>query len=277
MNDESYLYLKRKLVKLTKIDLDNYKSQQMQRRLGNFIERYALKNIIEYCQLIESNPAELRKLLDFLTINVSEFFRDSHIFKHLETDIIPKLLTYTKYLNIWSAGCSRGQEPYSLAMMMETSFPSVKYRILATDIDQGALLIARSGGPYTHEDVRNVPDSVRSGFLSVNEGKYLVKDELKKRIDFRQQNLLGDPFDHNFDLIVCRNVTIYFTEQAKRELNNKFYSALKPNGVLFIGGTEVMLDAPQLGFSGAGVCFYQKKEPSKTSIEISGQKIAVSR
>ncbi len=261
MDDQEYLYLKRKLLKLTNIDLDSYKSQQMRRRLNMFFAHTGAKNVVDYGNMLEQNQDILEKLRNFLTINVSEFFRDSSPFEQLQTLILPQLLKNTPRLNIWSAGCSHGEEPYSIAMILENVSPYHNHRILATDIDEGALKQARVGGPYSPAEVKNAPSTLlRRYFTSSNEG-YMVKDKIRQRVEFRQQNLLCDEFEQGFDLIICRNVTIYFTEETKRELNKKFYHSLKDGGVLFIGGTEVMLDVVSVGFKGLGTSFYQKPAP----------------
>lgn len=260
MDDDSYLYLKKKIRKLTNINLDYYKNQQMRRRLDSFISRSETANIVEYCRIIQNNKDALRKLCDFITINVSEFYRDSQPFERLGTSILPKLLDRNPLLDIWSAGCSRGQEPYTIAMILESITPGKKHRILATDIDESALQTAITGGPYTSEDIKNLPVEFKNKYFTYSNEKYLVKSTLKDRVEFRQQNLLNDSFDKGFDLIICRNVTIYFTEEAKHELNFKFFNSLIDGGVLFIGSTEVMLDATKIGFVPMGVSFYQKPE-----------------
>jgi chemotaxis protein methyltransferase CheR len=260
LTEQEYTYLKRKVLKLTNINLDNYKSQQMRRRLDGFFAHIQAKTVVDYCHILERDPDMLEELRNFLTINVSEFFRDMTPFEQLRKIILPKLLKNTHRLNIWSAGCSHGQEPYSIAIILENIFPFHSHRILATDIDMDALRQARAGGPYSADDVKSVPPTLIRKYFSHSHGDYRVVDRIRHRVEFRQQNLLCDNFEKGFDLIICRNVTIYFTEEAKKELNKKFYQALKDGGVLFIGGTEVMLDVTSVGFKGLLASFYQKPE-----------------
>jgi chemotaxis protein methyltransferase CheR len=277
MDDESYLYLKRKILKLTDINLDEYKSQQMRRRLNTYLAHTGARSVVDYCHTIENNRDTLMALLDFLTINVSEFFRDINVFDKLQKSILPAILKNSQSkVNIWSAGCSKGQEPYTIAMIMESIAPSQTCRILATDIDEGALKIAKAGGPYTGDDVKNIPQSTYKRYFTAVDGKHMINDKLVKKIEFRQQNLLHDVFEKDFDLIICRNVTIYFTDEAKRELNKRFYNSLKNKGVLFIGGTEVMLDAQKIGFSGMGISFYQKNEIPRDIPDILKSRIPIS-
>lgn len=258
MEDSEFGLLKSKFLKLTGIDLDSYKSQQMRRRLGMFYSHSGASDITDFCQNLEKDRGALAKLMDFMTINVTEFFRDTVLFDRLRTSIIPELLANNTKLNIWSAGCSLGAEPYTIAIILENLFPFHNHRILATDLDEQALKQAKAGGPFRDADVRGVrPDFLRRFFRSEN-GAYWVTDKIRQRVEFHRQNLLTERFERGFDLIVCRNVTIYFTDEAKTNLNQRFFQSLKENGVLFIGGTEVMLDVTSLGFESLKSSFYRK-------------------
>lgn len=260
MEDKSYEYLKRKILKLTNIDLDSYKSQQMKRRLGMFLTHTRYENIVSYTAALERDEEMLQKLRNFITINVSEFFRDNSPFEYLQKNILPKLLKNNPSLNIWSAGCSRGQECYSVAMILSGISPGQNHRILATDIDEDSLKKAKDGGPYSSGDLKNVQQSFLKRYFTSSGGEYRVIDRIKHRVKVQELNLLNDKFERGFDLIICRNVTIYFTEETKRELNQRFLQSLNDGGVLFIGGTEVMLDAASIGFNQIGTSFYQKPE-----------------
>jgi chemotaxis protein methyltransferase CheR len=258
MNQEEYIYVKKKIRELTRFDLENYAGCQMMRRLDSFISRYKAANMADYFKLLENDARELEKLQDFLTIHVSEFFRDAAHFHILQEKVLPELLRQTKRLNIWSAGCSNGAEPYSVAMILENISPGVNHRILATDIDDDILSRAGAGGPYKVADIRNVAQSIGLKYLTIREGNYWVNENLRKRVLFRQHDLTRDSFEVAFDLIMCRNVVIYFSEEAKKKLKQRFNDALKVNGVLFIGGTETMLDSAGLGFERIFQCFYRK-------------------
>jgi chemotaxis protein methyltransferase CheR len=258
LNEEEYIYVKKKIRELTRFDLDNYGSGQMMRRLDGFISRAKAANVADYFKLLENDIKELEKLQNFLTINVSEFFRDTAHFNVLQYQVLPDLLRQTKRLNIWSAGCSNGAEPYSVAMILENLTPGVNHRIMATDIDKNILAQAAAGGPYKESDIRNVAKVFGLKHLTIKDGSYWVAEELRKRVMFHQHDLTRDLFEGAFDLIMCRNVVIYFSEEAKKKLRKRFSDALKVNGVLFIGGTETMLDAAILGFQRLYACFYKK-------------------
>lgn len=124
MNSEEYELIKQKIRQLIKLDLDNYRANQMMRRLDGFIARSNTKNVVQYCEIIEHDATELARLQDFLTINVSEFFRDIPYFTNLEQVILLSLMQISHKLNIWSAGCSNGAEAYSVAMILDKIAPS---------------------------------------------------------------------------------------------------------------------------------------------------------
>lgn len=258
MTDEEYVYLKRKIRELTKYELDNYGSKQMMRRLDGFMARSKVAGVSQYCRLLENSPEEVNKLQDFLTINVSEFFRDLPYFKELRDKILPVLLKNNLQLNIWSAGCSNGAEAYSVAIMLDQLSPYRTHRILATDIDKNILAQAAAGGPYRGPDVRNALPEVMTKYFTHTGDSFNIIDSVRKKVSFKQHDLTRDPFENNFDLIICRNVVIYFSDEAKKKLRRRFIDALKPNGILFIGATETMLDASDTGFLRLSPCFYQK-------------------
>lgn len=259
MDDKDFSMLKQQINVLTGIDLDLYKSQQMRRRLEGFLSRMPDIGVAPYCKLLARDADALQRLKDFLTINVSEFFRDTAQFEVLKTRILPGLLkNCTETLRVWSAGCSIGAEAYSMAMMLEEMQPGGSHRLFGTDLDTGVLTKAKAGGPYTDADIKQVPKHLLLKYFTHTKDGYFVDSKIKSKVNFQQQNILKDPFSRGFDLIVCRNVVIYFSDDAKRKLNREFHTSLKDNGILFIGGTETLLDAQELGFQRLSTSFYQK-------------------
>lgn len=268
MEEDVYNKIKVSIKKLLNIDLNQYKSEQMQRRLDSWLVRSGTPNWDEYIKIVSNDPKELSKFRDYLTINVSEFFRDADRWATMHNKIIPDLakaaLSKTEpgqkgALRIWSAGCSNGSEPYTLSIMLDelTTVKSSHY-VLATDLDRTILSRARARGPYSAEDTRNVSADQRSRYFDPGGPPYFVKDTIAKRVTFKEHNLLMDPFETNFDLVVCRNVIIYFTIEAKAELYKKFHAALRPGGILFLGGTEIIPRPSEIGFLNMGWSFYQK-------------------
>ncbi|MBN1993367.1 MAG: protein-glutamate O-methyltransferase CheR [Anaerolineae bacterium] len=261
MEDVEYSYIKSQVKKLTGVDLNCYKAPQMQRRLKAYLVRSGQPNWPKFFRAVRANPADLSKFKDYLTINVSSFFRDSEKYKYLQTSVLPELLRHHPSLRVWSAGCSRGQEAYSLAILLAEAgnHSGGQHRLLATDIDQSALEWARAGGPYSADEVTKLSPDLRLRYFEVRQEEYWVKEELKRRIAFKPHNLLADPIVGKFDLIVCRNVVIYFEADAKEKLYCRFYDALKPEGVLFVGGTEIVPRATDMGFEAINVSFYRRK------------------
>lgn len=257
MDERDWVDFKRKLKAKTEIDLDLYKEPQMKRRIGNLVTRASMNSYSSYFDKVAQDKDDFAAFIEYLTINVSEFFRTPEKFSKLETDVIPDLLTRSPKLNIWSAGCSIGAEPYSLAMIMKELTPGVRHRILASDLDVEILAKAKHG-VYTDNEIKAMTPERRARYFDKEGDKYAVKSAIKQCIEFKRHNLLKDPFENNFDLILCRNVVIYFTEEAKDQLYANFFKALKPGGILFVGATEAILNFRKLGYTSFQPFFYQK-------------------
>ena len=262
MNEADYGYLKKRIHRAIGINLDDYKATQMMRRLDGFILRTGLPGVIPYCELLEHDRAERLRLRDFLTINVSEFYRDVNQFETLRTVILPQLLANNRNLSIWSAGCSDGQEPYTVAILLNELPGCGRTRILATDIDQASLDRAIQGGPYKPSETRSLPRSLVEKYFTARGDGYHLNETIRRQVEFKQHNLMQDPFEGNFDLIICRNVVIYFSIEAKQRLMVRFFHSLTDKGILFIGATESMLNAEVLGFQRIFPCFYRKPATS---------------
>lgn len=259
MDDLEFNYVRQQVLKLTGIDLRCYKPTQMQRRLTAYLRRSGQPDWPRFFRELRHHPSELEKFQTYLTINVTSFFRDPHKYKVLRNDLLPGLLHQRSTVRVWSAGCSRGQEPYSLAILLtELCKPEQSFRILATDIDKDALNWARSGGPYTPDDLTYVSPYQRLCYFDQRDGAFWVKSELKRHVLFQASNLLSAPAVGRFDLIVCRNVVIYFEAEAKKEIYQKFYDSLRPGGILFVGGTEIVPQAAQIGFELNHLSFYRR-------------------
>ena len=258
VDERDWSEFKRKLKAKTEIDLDLYKAPQMQRRIGNLAQRNGYASYAAYFDHVAQDKDDFAAFIEYLTINVSEFFRTPDKFSKLETDVIPDLLTRSPKLNIWSAGCSIGAEPYSLAMIMKEMTPGKQHRILASDLDIEILAKARQG-VYTDNELKAISPARKAKYFdTLDGGKFAVKQEIKNCIEFKRHNLLKDSFETGFDLILCRNVVIYFTEEAKDQLYANCFRALKPGGVLFVGATEAILNFRKLGYTSFQPFFYQK-------------------
>ncbi|MCL5256778.1 MAG: protein-glutamate O-methyltransferase CheR [Chloroflexi bacterium] len=258
VEDLDYSYFQRRIYTLTGIDLKNYKSEQMHRRLSALMARCNAKNFVEFCKLLEKDQKMMQTFKDYFTINVSEFFRDENKFRQLQEDILPLLLKRGQRLDIWSAGCSYGAEPYSVAIILDQITPLTRHTILGTDIDTTILDKAAKADSYTTTDIRSVPAETRTKYFTQTGDKFKLTDRIRSRVVFKQHNLLRDPIQGLYDMILCRNVVIYFTDEAKDTLYHHFWEHLKPGGVLFVGGTEVLNTFKNSGFQTITTSFYRK-------------------
>jgi len=262
MKAEIFFQVKQSIKKLLNIDLNYYKEDQVKRRLDSWLIRNNMTDWTLYFDKISNDAEEKARLRDYLTINVTEFFRDTQHWKTLEENVLPMLIKQAgerkSDLKIWSAGCSIGVEAYTLAMAMEKVAPKSRYVIFASDVDRGALQKAKARGPYIEEEVRNLLPEQREKYLEKIAEKYYFKEQFTHFIRFFEQDLLIDHFSGGFDLIVCRNVVIYFTREAKDLLYHKFWNALRPGGILFVGGTELLPRPSEYGFVSNWTSFYTK-------------------
>lgn len=257
MGDDYYLFIKKIHTKLG-IDLSLYKEAQMKRRITTLRDKRGFTSFISYYEALLRDDLLLEEFIDRLTINVSEFYRNPKRWEVLKDKIIPTLLKNNSSLSIWSAACSTGEEPYSLAILLSEHFPRVNYRILATDIDKNALKRANQG-IYPKQALKDLPQPfIRKYFTEENQLHHL-DPTLKKNITFKQHNLLADPYPNSIDLIVCRNVVIYFTDEAKETIYRNFGKSLKKDGILFVGSTEQIFNPGDYDLKLLDTFFYQKR------------------
>ena len=241
----------------TGLDLTLYKRPQMERRLAALCAKRGFPSYKAYMQAVLERPELMAELLDRATINVSEFYRNPNRWETLKTDILPKLLQDGE-LHAWSAACSTGEEPYTLLLLLTDIMSVERAHVLATDIDDRALHSARSG-VYASDALVPVPALMRSRYFHpVDAQHWKIDDRLQERVTWTRHNLLSDPCDQTFDLIVCRNVLIYFTEAAKSTVFRKLGSALRPRGVLFLGATEQIPRPATYGFTQIAPFFYRR-------------------
>ncbi|MGG1631290.1 CheR family methyltransferase [Rossellomorea sp. NRS-1567] len=252
-----YLEFIQGIKRKTGIDLSLYKEAQMKRRLTALYEKKGFGSFQEFFSKLNRDSEEMEEFLDRMTINVSEFYRNYKRWEVLETKILPRLLQENKSLKIWSAACSTGEEPYTIAMMLSEHMTLSGRTITATDIDKNAIQRARNG-LYPERSLNEVPSVMKARYFTQEGALFKLNEEIRKNVTFKQQNLLSDPFEGNYDLIVCRNVLIYFTEEAKNLLYKKFNASLRPGGVLFVGSTEQIFNPSQYGFETEDTFFYKK-------------------
>ena len=251
--------IKKDVYALTKIDLNCYKEKQMRRRIDTLITKNKINDYASYVALIKKDKEKFEQFVNFLTINVSEFYRNPDQWKILENEVFPKLVEkFGKNIKIWSAACSTGDEPYSLVMALSRIVPLSNIKVIATDIDKQVLEQARVG-LYNEKSIAGVPADLKSKYFTKVGSSYQISDEIKKRVEFKEHNLLKDPYPTGCHLIVCRNVVIYFTEEAKDEIYKKFHSSLVKGGYLFIGSTEQIMNYKEIGFLRNKSFFFEKE------------------
>lgn len=250
-----------RIKQLTGIDLSGYKEKQMRRRLESQMARRGISSFPVYYDLLSRDGAALQEFLDRVTINVSEFFRNAERWQVLAQKIIPALdqSSSGRGLQIWSAACSTGEEPYSLAMLLCAEFPRIRWQLLATDIDRVILERARRA-EFPMTQLPQIPERFRKQFVSPGETRFKISAAITNSVELRAHDLLRDPFPERQDLIICRNVMIYFTEDIKDRLYRSFAASLRPGGVLFVGSTEQIFRSREYGLRVMEPFFYQKTE-----------------
>ena len=253
-----YESFKKAVFDLTKIDLSAYKEKQMKRRIDTLIAKHKVVGYDKYVQALKDDKAVFEEFVNFLTINVSEFYRNPDQWEVMDKEIIPELIKkFGKNLKIWSAACSTGDEPYSLVMALSRHLPLNQIKIYATDLDKQVIAKAKVG-LYGEKSVASVPADLKNKFFAKVGSSYQISDEIKSRVEFKEHNLLRDAYPTNYHMIVCRNVLIYFTEEAKDEVFRKFQKSLATGGILFIGSTEQIINYKEVGLERKSSFYYVK-------------------
>lgn len=245
------------------------KSSMVQSRLGKRLRALGLKDYDSYIALITSaeGEGERREMISALTTNVTQFFRENHHFETLRQTALPPLLAEARAgrrVRIWSAGCSNGQEPFSIAMILADMAPdlaNLDIRILATDIDPQMVARGREA-LYEPAATETVPKALQRFFLR-EEGGMRIVEPLRALVSFRELNLHKPwPMKGHFDIIFCRNVVIYFDPQAQQRLWERFEDALTPGGWLFVGHSERVPLDPPCKLTTAGITTYRLPPPA---------------
>jgi chemotaxis protein methyltransferase CheR len=233
------------------IDLQESKATLVYSRLAKRLRLLGLESFRDYCALVASADGadERQRMLAALTTNVTRFFREPHHFEHLKTQVLPPLIESAKRggrVRLWSAACSSGQEPYSMALTLLSLMPdAVRYdiKILASDIDPN-MIAAGQEGVYEARELEPVPTAQRDRWFSPlgatsGEKRWRVGDEMRELVAFRELNLIGDwPMKGKFQAIFCRNVVIYFSDETQAKVWSRFVPVLDAGGTLYIGHSE---------------------------------------
>ncbi|TYR34524.1 chemotaxis protein [Mesorhizobium microcysteis] len=268
--NDDFLSIARMLYDDAGIALSESKASLVYSRLAKRLRALGLESFRDYCQFVGGSQgvSERQNMLAALTTNVTRYFREPHHFEHLKTRVLPELAARAKArgrVRIWSAGCSTGQEPYSIALTMLEVLPdAAQYdvRILATDIDPNVVATGRAG-VYSNEAVQPVPAALRDRWMvRVKDGArdaWGTGEEMRRLVSFRELNLMGNwPMKGRFDAIFCRNVVIYFDEPTQARIWSRFAPLLTPGGRLYVGHSERVTDMAK--FETDGLTTYRLKD-----------------
>lgn len=244
--EQSFQFLLHRIKKVKGLDFSEYRSACLKRRIDTRLRVHRLQNYNEYMQFLSKNPEEYDELLNAATINVSEFFRDKSAWDIVEQKILPMIIQQKidknkRIIRLWSAGSSRGEEAYTLAILfyeiLKSQINKFNIKIYGTDIDKASLKDAKSG-IYNPSSVQNIRKDRLNKYFNFDGKNYKIKDEIKALTHFQSKDLvLAEPLEH-IDFIICRNVLIYFTKALQTKVMDKFNIALQPAGFLMLGKTE---------------------------------------
>jgi chemotaxis protein methyltransferase CheR len=245
--------------RLTGIDLAQYKRPQMERRIRSFADRKGMPALPVYLAALSSDRVALDEFLDRMTINVSQLWRNPEQWGRLEQTVLPELAR-TGTIRAWSAGCSYGAEAYTLAAICRTVAPGCRVEIRGTDIDPRMVARAREGR-FTADDARSAPRAGLDRWFDRDGDGWRAKAELRMLTRFETGDLLRDAMPaRSFDLILCRNVVIYFTEPVRDRLHELMAVALRPGGYLMIGSSERVSSPAAIGLQSTHPFVYRKAE-----------------
>jgi chemotaxis protein methyltransferase CheR len=235
--------LKRVMQEGTGVNFEYYRESYLKRRLNVRLNATQTKTYTEYIRYLLANPNEFDLLVKDLTINYTKFFRDTDVYSYLKTTLLPEIFSSQDWVRIWSAGCATGEEPYSVAMLvhgvLKQRLKDFRVTIYASDLDKNALAKAKNGN-YDSRGVQGVEERILDKYFEHEDGVYAVKDSVKQLIHFEEQDLMTTPRHRNLDLILCRNVMIYFSREIQQKIHLNFYDSLKCGGHLITGKTELV-------------------------------------
>jgi chemotaxis protein methyltransferase CheR len=243
---------------LADIDLLKYRRGQMERRVRSFAVRRGHQALGPYLRALRGDAHALDEFLDRVTINVSNLWRNPEQWELLQRRIVPELAAGGA-MRAWSAGCSYGAEPYTLAAVCRLAAPGASTTILGTDIDRRAIERARRGGEFTQEDVRDAPRPLLDRFFALEGRHWRPAAELRATVSFEVGDLLKlCPPTAAYDLVLCRNTAIYFTDDVRDALHARLAESVRPGGVLVVGATERIGTAEHIGLEFIAPFTYRK-------------------
>ncbi|MBM2852621.1 MAG: hypothetical protein HW420_1168 [Candidatus Nitrosotenuis sp.] len=244
ISDQQLLLIEKTMQAKTGKDLRPFKRPFLNRRINARMKAVGARDGSEYAKLLESDSTEPSILFKSFSINVTEFYRDSFVWECMSSKIIPQIIKSngTLPLQVWSAGCASGEEPYSLAILLKevSGTKNVKFNIIGTDISVEAINRAKKG-QYLSQCLKNLsPNVIAKYFTPINNDTYQINESIKQLVTFQQGDIISFPIEH-INLITCRNVLIYYDKPAQELVFKKFHKTLNDNGYLVIGQDETMM------------------------------------
>ncbi len=267
LSDEEFDLFRNVIYKECGISFSDTNRSILDSRLHERLRDTGVPTVKDYYNKIISDGEEMKIMLDSITTNLTRFFRNQAHFDTLTNYVIPELVNYKKSrgettINVWSAGCSTGEEPYTIAMILKEILPpDFSFQITASDISLKSLMVGQKGF-YADAKVEGVPADYLTKYFTKVDGGYQVKKDLMDTIRFDYHNLKNDSGLRNLDVVFCRNVLIYFDEPAQRAVVNKFYDDMAKNSFLFIGHSESLfgMNTKFEFLKTDWACLYQKNE-----------------
>ncbi|MGM0413798.1 MAG: CheR family methyltransferase [Bacillota bacterium] len=248
---------------LLNINFDGYKLKRVQRRTDSLMRRHNVNDYQECINKLKKDNSFKDAYLNHFTINTSEFFRNPKSFDYLKGEVLPNLINKNnRKIKIWSAPCSNGSEPYTIAIILnELGISESNFEILASDLDKEILQTAKNG-QYSSNSLKNVPDNIMDKYFNPVPGEkdlYQLAKKIKRKVKFEKKDLINDSYSSGWDLILSRNFFIYLTKEQKDILTEKFTKNLKNEGYLFLGNTEFIFNPGKFNLNKIHLSFYQNK------------------
>ncbi len=248
--DQGFILLKRRIFVDRGLDCEQYKENYLKRRVAVRLRATGARDYLDYLRLLRTDPDEYTRLMNELTINVTQFFRDPDVYLKLRENVLPDLVESKKRmssrsLRIWSAGCASGEEPYSMAIMVEQvlggEMSRWNVRVTGSDFDERSLAVAKAG---VYQNLEMLPGVEAERYFDLSptpEGsEFRLKEEIKRRVRFEKMNLLASSEPRHFDLVLCRNVLIYFGRKVQTKIIEALTQSIVRDGYLVLGKSETL-------------------------------------
>ncbi|MEW5785271.1 MAG: protein-glutamate O-methyltransferase CheR [Bacillota bacterium] len=252
---------KEKFYQFSGLNLDCYKDRQMERRIRQFIDRENYGNFSCFLDKLREDPEVLHNFFNYITINTSGFFRDEKVYEYLQNTVLVELLKQHDRINIWSMGASRGEEPYTLAIILNELSALGRANILASDIDDKARAMAQEGCYAAHQ-LEKMPPALLKGYFEQRNGGYYISDRIKKAVTFQKHNFLAPIYGEMslMQLVLCRNVFIYFKTNVQDWMIEQIARLIVPGGFFVTGCAEFVNNPQRYGLERKIPAVYHKRQ-----------------